>query len=184
MVKKLFALLLLCTAMATTAQAQQAPQPRTWAVVVGISKYQKLLGGQQLQFADRDAVLFAEAIQKRGVNPQNVKLLTGVEATSAAIKSAVGNWLARSVSESDTVLVFFSGHGFFEREFGESYLLGYDSDPMDPYGTALSISELAQALARRVRSARVLVMADAVRRDFFDPESDPNSSKAFQQAFD
>ena len=182
MVKKLFALLLLCTAMAMTAQAQQAPQPRTWAVVVGISKYQKLLGGQQLQFADRDAALFAEAIQKRGVNPQNVKLLTGADATAAAIKVAVGNWLARSVSEADTVLIFFSGHGLFEPEFGESYLLGYDSDPKDPYGTALSVSELGQALARRVRSSRVLVIADAVRRDFFDPESDPNSSKAFEQA--
>ncbi|HZM87344.1 MAG TPA: caspase family protein [Blastocatellia bacterium] len=182
MVKKLFALLLLCTAMAMTAQAQQAPQPRTWAVVVGISKYQKLLGGQQLQFADRDAALFAEAIQKRGVNPQNVKLLTGADATAAAIKVAVGNWLARSVSEADTVLIFFSGHGLFEPEFGESYLLGYDSDPKDPYGTALSVSELGQALARRVRSSRVLVIADAVRRDFFDPESNPNYSKAFEQA--
>jgi tetratricopeptide (TPR) repeat protein/uncharacterized caspase-like protein len=186
MVKKLHTLALLCALLALTATAQQQANPggRTWAVVVGISKYQKLPGGQQLQFADRDAALFADAIQKRGVSAQNVKLLTGVEATSAAIKSAVGNWLARSVSESDTVLIFFSGHGLFEREFGESYLLGYDSDPKDPYGTALSVSELGQALARRIRSGRVLVIADAVRRDFFDPESDTNSSRAFEQAFD
>lgn len=185
MVKKLNTLAILCAALAMTAGAQQRPEAaRTWAVVVGISKYQKLPGGQQLQFADRDALLFAEAIQKRGVSAQNVKLLTGVEATTAAIKSAVGNWLARAVSESDTVLIFFSGHGLFEREFGEAYLLGYDSDPKDPYGTALSVSELGQALARRVRYGRVLVVADAVRRDFFDPESDPTSSKSFEQAFD
>lgn len=176
---------LLCAALAMTAGAQEPTQgSRTWAVVVGISKYQKLPGGQQLQFADRDATLFAEAIQKRGVSAQNVKLLTGVEATAEAIKSAVGNWLARAVRESDSVLMFFSGHGLFEREFGESYLLGYDSDPKDPYGTALSVSELGQALTRRVRSGRVLVIVDAVRRDFFDPESDPNSSKSFEQAFD
>jgi tetratricopeptide (TPR) repeat protein len=30
----------------------------------------------------------------------------------------------------------------------------------------------------------VLVIADAVRRDFFDPETDPNSSKSFEQSFD
>jgi tetratricopeptide (TPR) repeat protein/uncharacterized caspase-like protein len=186
MAKKLLTLALLCASMALTAAGRQQANPgaRTWAVVVGISKYQKLPGGQQLQFADRDAALFADAIQKRGVSAQNVKLLTGVEATSAAIKSAIGNWLARSVSESDTVLVFFSGHGLFEREFGESYLLGYDSDPKDPYATALSVSELGQALARRVRSGRVMVIADAVRRDFFDPEADVNSSRAFEQAFD
>src|SRR6266481_3558438 len=128
-------------ALALTARAQQSNQSsKTWAVVIGISKYQKLPGGQQLQFADRDAALFAEAIQKRVVSAQNVRLLTGGEAPAAAIKSAVGNWLARSVSDSDTVLIFFSGHGLFEREFGESYLLGYDSDPKDPYGTALSVS--------------------------------------------
>ena len=88
-------------------------------------------------------------------------------------QSAIG--CARSVSESDTVLIFFSGHGLFERDFGESYLLGFDSDPKDPYSTALSVSDLGQALARRVRSGRVLLIADAVRRDFFDPESDPTS---------
>ena len=185
MTKKLYTIAILCAALAMTAGAQQPSQgARTWAVVVGISKYQKLPGGQQLQFAERDALLFAEAIQKRGVSAQNVRLLTGGEATAAAIKSSVGNWLARSVSESDTVLIFFSGHGLFEREFGESYLLGCDSDPKDPYGTALSVSELGQALARRVRSGRVLVIADAVRRDFFDPETDPNSSKSFEQSFD
>jgi tetratricopeptide (TPR) repeat protein len=185
MVKKLYTLAILCAALAMTAFAQQRPQSHTtWALVVGISKYQKLPGGQQLQFADRDAVLFSEAIQKLGVSAQNIKILTGIDATAAAIKSAVGNWLARAVSEPDTVLIFFSGQGMFEREFGESYLLGYDSDPKDPYGTALSVSELSQALTRRVRSGRVLLIADAVRRDFFDPESDPDSSKSFAQAFD
>ena len=185
MLTRLNTLVILCAALALTAEAQQSDQTaRTWAVVIGISRYQKLSGGQQLQFADRDASLFEEAIQKRGVSPQNVKLLTGPDATSAAIKSAVGTWLARSVSRSDTVLIFFSGHGLFEREFGESYLLGYDSDPKDPYGTALSVAELGQALAHRVHSARVLVIADAVRRDFFDPESDPDSSKSFEHSFD
>lgn len=172
-------------ALALTARAQQSNQPsKTWAVVVGVSKYQKLPGGQQLQFADRDAALFAEAIEKRGVSGQNVRLITGAEATAAAIKSAIGNWLARSASESDTVIIFFSGHGFIEREFGESYLLGYDADPKDSYGTALSVSELGQALSRRVRAGRVLVIADAVRRDFFDPDTDSSSARSFEQAFE
>src|SRR5215813_13045265 len=185
MPKKLLSVVILCVALVSSARAQQSNQgPTTWAVVIGISKYQKLPGGQQLQFADHDASLFVEVIQKRGVNPQNVKLLTGADATAAEIKSAIGNWLARSASPMDTVLIFFSGHGLFEREFGESYLLGYDSDPKDPYGTALSVSELAQAFSRRVKSGRVLLIADAVRRDFFDPDTDTESSKAFELSFD
>lgn len=182
---KLHLLAILCALLAIPAGAQQSRQDaKTWAVIIGISKYQKLPGGQQLQFADRDAISFAEAVDKKGVSAQNVRLLTGSEATAGAIKSVIGNWLARSVSESDTVLIFFSGHGLFERDFGEAYLLAYDSDPKEPYTTALSVSELSQALSRRVRSGRVLVLADAVRRDFFDPESDADAAALFEQAFD
>jgi len=185
MTAKTVALLILLIALATDVAAQQpAESGKTWALVIGVSKYQRLPGGQQLQFAERDAASVAEALEKRGVSNSNVKLLVGAEATTAAIKSAIGNWLAKSASESDTIIIFFSGHGFFEREFKESYLLGYDSDPKDAYGSALSINEIGEALARRVRSAHVLVIADALRRDFFDPDSDPAVAKSFQEAFD
>ena len=162
-------------------QTKSGQTPRTWAVVVGISKYERLPGGQQLQFADRDASAFADALKKAGTGGGDVRLLTGSAANLAAIKSAVGNWLAKSASESDTVILFFSGHGIFEREFAESYLLGYDSDPKDPYTSALSVSELREALKTRVRTRRVLVLIDAVRRDFFDPEA--TDATSFARAF-
>jgi len=163
-------------AIATIAQnqkleAQADGAGRTWAVIVGISKYQKLPGGQQLQFADRDAIAFADAIKKIGVRPENIRLLVGADATASAIKGALGNWLARSVAESDTVLFFFSGHGYYEQEFGESYLFGCDADAKDPFNTALSVSEIQQAISRRIRARHVLVVTDAVRRDFFDPDT-------------
>jgi tetratricopeptide (TPR) repeat protein len=185
MLGSLKALLLIVAALAITADAAQPPQTgKTWAVVVGISRYPKLPGGQQLQFADRDAALFAESIQKRGVGTYNIRVLTGPDATVSGIKSAVGTWLARSAAESDTVIFFFSGHGLFERDFGEAYLLGYDSDPRDPFATALAVSELRHALGSRVRAGHVLVIADALRRDFFDPESEAASSRLFVQAFE
>ena len=95
----------------------------------------------------------------------------------------IGNWLARSASDSDTVILFFSGHGIFEREFGESYLLGYDSDPKDPYTSALSVNEISQALKSRVRARRILILVDAVRRDFFDPETGGEDTAGFTRAF-
>ena len=172
------------TSLAQSDSNAAAKEPKIWAVVIGISKYPKVPGGQQLQFADRDAVTFAEAIKKGGVGPENVRLLTGPSATVASIKSAIGNWVARSAAESDTVLIFFSGHGIYENEFAEAYLLGYDSDPKDLYGSALSVSDINQALGRRVRSRQVLILADAVRRDFFDPEKDgASAATAFTQAF-
>ncbi|MEK6301158.1 MAG: caspase family protein [Acidobacteriota bacterium] len=162
----------------------RAQVSQTWAVVVGVSKYSRLPGGQQLQFADRDAAAFADALKSAGVSGDNIKSLIGVEATASALKAVIGNWLARSASESDTVILFFSGHGVLEREFQESYLFGYDSDPKDPYTTALSVNEIGQALKTRVRARRVLILVDALRRDFFDPESaGAGDAATFTKAF-
>jgi tetratricopeptide (TPR) repeat protein len=180
----ILATLTLALAMCGAARAQTdepgPKSPRVWAVVVGVSKYSKLPGGQQLQFADRDAAAFADALKKAGAHTDNVRLLTGAGATAAAVKAAIGNWLARSAAEGDTVYFFFSGHGFVEREFGEAYLFAHDSDAADPYTTALSVSDLAQALGRRVRARTVIFIADAIRRDLFQPEEDGGErSKSF-----
>jgi tetratricopeptide (TPR) repeat protein len=164
------------------ATGPQATGGKIRAVVIGISRYQKLPGGQQLQFAERDAAAFAQSLKAAGARPDDVRLLTGPQATSAAIKSSIGNWLARSATEADTVYIYFSGHGWVESGFGEAYLLGFDSDTADPYATALSISELSGALGRRVRARQVLIVADAIRRDLFDPESNPSASATFIQA--
>ncbi|HSO73443.1 MAG TPA: caspase family protein [Blastocatellia bacterium] len=185
----LIALLTVLNSLGFTALAQdrtsgEAQAGRTWAVVVGISKYQRVPGGQQLQFADRDAAAFADALKKAGTASDTIRALIGVEATTAAIKAAIGNWIARSASENDTVILFFSGHGIFEREFGESYILGYDSDPANPYTGALSVSEISQALKNRVRARRVLILVDAVRRDFFEPETGGTTDAAsFSKSF-
>jgi tetratricopeptide (TPR) repeat protein len=184
---KAIALAFICAALAVTSlsqnQADSAQTPRTFALIVGVSRYPRLAGGEQLQFAERDAMLVADAIRKAGIRPENVRLLTGADATVSAIKAALGNWLARSAGENDTALFFFSGHGLYENEFAESYLLGYDSDAKDPFSTALSISEINQALMKRVRSRRVLILADAIRKDFFDPDSNSAAAASFIQSF-
>src|SRR5690349_6934107 len=57
---------------------------RIVAVVIGVSRYGHLGGGQQLQFADRDALLVAEAVKKMGAAPDDVRVLAGQEATVGA----------------------------------------------------------------------------------------------------
>ncbi|MEN3334964.1 MAG: hypothetical protein V7641_4329 [Blastocatellia bacterium] len=180
------ATLLASLALLASAQTPTAtnPQGKIVAVVIGVSKYAKLGGGQQLQFADRDALLMAEALKKAGVGADNLRVLAAQDATVAAIKSAIGNWLARTAGADDTAIIFFSGHGVFEQEFGEAYLLGADSDAKDPFSTALSLNEINQALAKRISARRVLLITDALRRDFFDPDTNSNAAQAFLQAFD
>jgi tetratricopeptide (TPR) repeat protein/uncharacterized caspase-like protein len=166
------------TASATTQDS------RTWALVIGVSKYPKLPGGQQLQFADRDAEAFTEALKKTGVPQENIRTLTGQQATASAIRSALGNWLARSASPDDRIYIFFSGHGLVEKEFGESYFLAHDSDIKDPYTTAISITEISSALNRRIKANQALIIADAVKRDLFPPDGDgPADTNAFVKSF-
>jgi tetratricopeptide (TPR) repeat protein/uncharacterized caspase-like protein len=178
-----FALSAVRMAQSQTA-AQNVSGERTFAVVIGISKYPRLPGGYQLQFAERDATMFAETLTNSGANPDNVRLLVGPNATAANIRTALGTWLARSASASDSVYIFFSGHGLVESEFKESYLLAYDSSPGDPYATAISIGELGRAVGRRLRARQVLILADAARRDFFNPDSDgASTTKLFIESF-
>ena len=179
-IKLYFVLVLFGCVFLAPVRAQSDAAPKKWAVIVGVAKYARLPGGQQLQFAERDAVVFANLLRQSGFNESNLKLLVGPQATIAGIKSAIGDWLPRSAGANDTVYLYFSGHGFFEREFSEGYFLAYDTDPQSLYGSALSISDLKLALGRRVKAKNIVLIADAIRKDFFDPDSRPASdSTAF-----
>ncbi|HEU4390054.1 MAG TPA: tetratricopeptide repeat protein [Blastocatellia bacterium] len=164
--------------------SRQQGGPQTWAVVVGVSRYPKFPGGQQLQFAEKDATTFASALVASGVPQNNVRLLTGAAATVASVKSSVGTWLPRSVNPDDFVYFFFSGHGVTEAGFDDCYLACHDSDPQNLYGTALSVNDLRYVVTQRLRARSVLVFADAMRRDFFDPEASPAPSERFVKSFD
>jgi tetratricopeptide (TPR) repeat protein/uncharacterized caspase-like protein len=155
---------------------------KTFAVIIGISKYPKLPENQQLLFADKDAQTFASSIKR--TTGENQRLLLNQEATAAAIKESIGNWLAASTNENDTVYIYFSGHGIVETEYGEAYLMAYDSDAKLPYASGVSLRELSYAVSRRVKAGRILIIADAVRRDFFDAELVGDApSKIFTTSF-
>jgi len=160
----------------------QSP-PRTWAVVIGISRYPGLPGGQQLQFAERDAQSFASALQAGGISATNIRVLLGQQASLPAIKEALGSWLARSAGPQDTVIIFFSGHGYVEHSFDEAYLLAEDSKPQNVFATGLSLAEIRHIVESRIKAGRVVILADSVRKDLFDPDSDgPGLTETFFKA--
>src|SRR5262249_50886428 len=138
---------------------------------------------QQLQFAERDAQSFATALQSSGISPANIKLLVGQQASLTGIKEALGSWLARSAGPQDTVIIFFSGHGYVEHSFDEAYLLAVDSHPQSAFATALSLADLKHIVDARLRAGRVIILQDSVRKDLFDPDSDgPGLTETFFKA--
>ncbi len=135
---------------------------KLWAVVVGVSDYQNLKPEEQLKFAHRDAeemVAFLRSPEGGGFPSNQIKLLLNQNATVAAIRTALGSWLARSAEPDDVVYVFFAGHGVVENN--EGYLLAYDSDPQNLYATALSVAELNRIVSERVRTREQVVIVDA-----------------------
>src|SRR5215510_12215607 len=91
----------------TPAFAASQTRGRTWAIVVGVSRYTEFPLSCQLQFAERDALAFSKALVELGVPGANIRTLIGRQATLSSLRSTLATWLSRSASPQDTVYLFF-----------------------------------------------------------------------------
>jgi uncharacterized caspase-like protein len=144
--------------------ADTPPDAKTFALVVGISKYQKLAQDLWLQYPDADAKAFAAHLASgRGgsVPPDRMLLLTNEQATTAALHHAFTTFLKRP-GKNDTVFILLAGHGTVDSR--GAYILTYDSDPENLSGTAIPMSEIQSLVENEVSTAgRVVLLADVCR---------------------
>jgi hypothetical protein len=94
--------------------AWASAQARTWAVVVGIDDYTYLDGveGGDLLGAENDARAFVDYLTGGlTIPPEQIRLLTGGDATSKNIRTALSGWLRHRTQPGDRVYFFYSGHG-------------------------------------------------------------------------
>ncbi len=144
-----------------------AEQPTTRALVIGISDYQN--DSIDLKYAHRDAEVFAQFLYSEvggSVDPGNIRLLLDTTATIANIRSKL-NWLWKNTGEGDRAIIFFSGHGDVEDDFGDEYgyLIAHDTPRGNYEGNAIDINRLKkriQNLAYR-RGAEVWLITDACK---------------------
>jgi uncharacterized caspase-like protein len=154
------AILLACSLHA----ADAPPDAKTFALVVGISKYQKLPQDLWLQYPDADAKSFAQHLASgRGgsVPPDQMLLLTNEQATTAALHEAFRTFLKRP-GKNDTVFILLAGHGTVDSQ--GAYILTYDSDPQNLSGTAITMNEIQSMVENEVSTAgHVVLLADVCR---------------------
>jgi uncharacterized caspase-like protein len=145
--------------------AEPAPAGKTWALLVGISKYGKLPEANWLQYPDADAKALADHLASpRGgsVPADQMLVLTNNQATTAAIRSALKTFLEIKPGKDDTVYVLVAGHGTVDKT--GAYVLTYDSDPQDLAGTALPMAELKSIVERSLtKTGHVIFLADVCR---------------------
>jgi len=152
-------------AAAAVALAADTAPGRTWALVVGISKYQKLPNDLWLQYPDADAKTlgsFLESPRGGGVPKDQILLLTNEQATTAALRKAFDGFLREKPGHDDTVYILIAGHGTVDNR--GAYILTYDSDPARLSDTALPMAELHTLVqAELKRAGRVVFLADVCR---------------------
>src|SRR5580704_4317590 len=159
---------LLAAILATAVSLGAAEIPsdaKTFALVVGISKYQKLPQDFWLHYPDADAKAFSRHLASpRGgaIPPDQMLVLTNEQATTAALRSAFLTFLKARPGPNDTVYILIAGHGTVD-ESG-AYILTYDSDPGNLAGTALPMAELHSVVEEALsKVGHVILLADVCR---------------------
>jgi tetratricopeptide (TPR) repeat protein len=139
-----------------------APDAKTYAMVVGISKYQKLPQDLWLQFPGADANSFGKYLSSPSgarVPAEQMLVLTDEQATTAALRNAFQTFLKNRPGKKDTVFILIAAHGTVDTRGG--YIVTYDSDPQDLSTTALPMAEVQQLVEDELsKVGRVVLLAD------------------------
>ena len=149
-------------APATVPRAAATGYANSWAIVVGIDKYQKW---PQLQYAVRDAEGVGQMlVQKFGFAAERVVTLKNEQATRAGILAAFHDRLAHgNLQPNDRIFVFFAGHGA-TRKLSSGRDLGYivpvDADPDKLATDAIPMTEI-QNIAESLPAKHALFVMDA-----------------------
>ena len=145
--------------------AEIAPDAKTYALLIGISKYQKLPQDLWLQYADADAKTFSDhmsSLRGGGVPADQMVVLTNEQATTAAIRNALQTFLKNRAGSKDTIFILVAGHGTVDNR--GAYIMTYDSDPEDLSATALPMAEIQTLLDDELsKVGRVVFLADVCR---------------------
>ena len=135
-----------------------------WAVVIGISDYADSRI-PSLRYGERDAKEFCNWL----VSPKGgryafsrVRLLLGKDATGTEIKSALFEWLKKTIEE-DMVIIYFAGHGSSDSPDSPEnlFLLPYDTDYAAIGSTGFPMWDIETALKRYIKAKKVVVITDA-----------------------
>ena len=152
----LFAIL----ASGTTAVSQDEPSGKQWALLIGCEKYEL---APPLRFTVNDVQQIANTLVERGgFAPECILQITDANSELAyqprqkPVMSAVSDWLKRPAA-NDTILVYFSGHGFKEPD-GRMFLAPLDCDPRNAAATGIPVEWFRDQLAACRANFKLLIL--------------------------
>ncbi len=147
--------------------------PRSYALVIGISKYENLPPEAQLEYPDRDAEsVYTVLISAEGGQfpAENVHKLINENATAANIKKELETWLPSVTKDDDRVVIYFAGHGFVSS--GRAYLAPYDISLKNIPGTSFPMDELGADIGGKINGKWKVLITDSCHSGAITPEAD------------
>jgi tetratricopeptide (TPR) repeat protein len=159
-------------APATAQKSAPIKIPRSYALVIGISKYKNLSSQQQLQYSERDAeAIYSILISPEGgsFRAENVHTLIGAKATLTAIRRELEEWLPSVTKEDDRVLVYFAGHGFVAQT--QPYLAPYDIEPLKISQTAYPMATVGSVFGK-IKAKWKVLLTDSCHSGAVAPDAD------------
>lgn len=155
------------------AEATTVQIPRSYALVIGISKYKNLTPDAQLQYPDLDAEsVYTVLISREGGQfpPENVHKLIDSQATLENIRHELETWLPSATHPEDRVLIYFAGHGFVSN--GTAYIAPHDIDLKNIAGTAYPMEALGKDIGSRINGKWKVLITDSCHSGAITPEAD------------
>ena len=134
----------------------EVPSGSSWFLGIGINAYKHF---QALNNAVRDIEDFRNLIVRRyDIESNRAHLLLNEEATRDGIIGQLSR-LATEVGRQDKLIIYYSGHGYYEKEPGIGYWIPYDAKENDIVEYLLNSALLDYI--RRIRARHILLISDA-----------------------
>lgn len=140
--------------------SEETAAKQSWAILIGVERYEK---ASPLRFTVNDVRQLAETLTARGgIRRENILEITDERTderyrpSKDHLSARLQEWLAKP-GPRDTLLVYFSGHGFRDSE-GRLYLAPLDCDPADPAATGIPVEWFRSQLAGCPAGFKLLVL--------------------------
>jgi hypothetical protein len=140
-----------------SATQRQALYGKSFAVVIGINKYEKWPG---LEFAVADAKAVKNTLQKTGFD--DITVIMDQKATQRRILTELFHKLPQKVGRNDRVLFYFAGHGQTEdlpHGGKRGYIIPVDAEA-DTYASSAISMEQIRSLSIRIVAKHIFYAMD------------------------
>jgi hypothetical protein len=134
---------------------------KTYAVIIGIDRYQNLPADRRLQNAVNDAKGI-EALLRKNYQFDRIIVLLNEQATKDRIMEVLTEELPAQMGKEDALFLFWAGHGNQEKsEYGDlGYLIPYDG-ATDKIRKNISMAEIRDTISKTIPAKHIFYVMDA-----------------------